>query len=144
MERVKFKLPQTHLYTTSIKLMVMHMNYGNHLGNDSVLSLAQELRVNWLNSLGHSELDVDGIGLIQTDAMVIYKSEAHLADEIRMDLYLGDFNSKAMDLYCQLTRISDNQEVARVKTGLLFFDYQTRKIASMSESFSTYLGSRNV
>jgi len=57
MSRVRFKLPDRFLFTTEIPLRVSDINYGGHLGNDAVLSLAQEARMRfpllpWLDGTG--------------------------------------------------------------------------------------------
>jgi 4-hydroxybenzoyl-CoA thioesterase len=122
-----------------LTLQVVHMNYGNHLGNDSVLTLAHEARVCWLRSLGHCELNIDGVGLIQSDAMVMYKSEGLLGDQVEINLYLGEKSSKTMDIYCKLTNKESNKEIARVKVGLVFFNYDQKSISNIPTNFLEYL-----
>jgi 4-hydroxybenzoyl-CoA thioesterase len=135
MDRVKFKVPEKEIFHMSMTLMVAHMNYGNHLGNDSVLTLNHEARVQWLRSLGHSELDIDGVGIIQSDAMVMYRSEGHLGQEVELKLFIGEFNSKMMNLYCVISDKESKKEIARIKNGLIFFDYEKKSITNVSDDF---------
>ena len=43
--KIKFKVPSKYHFETKLKIRVSDLNYGGHLGNDSVLSLAHESRV---------------------------------------------------------------------------------------------------
>ena len=45
MARVEIELPEQFPFATEIPIRISDINYGNHLGNDAVLSLAQEARV---------------------------------------------------------------------------------------------------
>ena len=142
MERVKFKLPENEVFKMPLTLMVNHMNYGNHLGNDSVMTLNHEARIQWLRSLGHTELDIYGAGLIQSDAMVMYRSEGHLGQEIVLKLFVGEFNSKIINIYCQILDATTEKEIARIKNGLIFYDYEKKSMTQVSETFLEKL--RNV
>lgn len=123
----------------NMTLQVVHMNYGNHLGNDSVLTLAHEARVCWLRELGHTELDIEGVGLIQSDAMVMYRSEGLLGNNVSLELFLGDQNLMSMDIYCKITNIDSKKEIARVKVGLIFFNYENKSISNCPSKFLEYL-----
>ncbi|ATH07844.1 hypothetical protein BIY24_07740 [Halobacteriovorax marinus] len=139
MDRVKFKIQGRTFFSWSLELHVEHMNYGNHLANDKVLTLCHEARVRWLRENNHTELDIDGKALIQADAMIMYKSQGYVGDAIQIDLSLGEFNSKSFSLYYSISNTESGAEIARVKTALLFFDYQTQSITSASSSFLDYL-----
>lgn len=54
------------------------LNYGNHVGNDRMLTLMQEARVGFYQNLGFkNEMNFEGhIGQVIADAVVIYKSES--------------------------------------------------------------------
>lgn len=116
------------------------MNYGNHLANDKVLTLCHEARVRWLRELGYTELDIDGKGLIQTDSMIMYTAEGNLGDVVQIKLSLGGFNSRVFSLYYSIYRESDNTEIARVKTGMMNFNYEKKSICEGSEKFLEILG----
>ena len=59
-------------YETEIPIRISDVNYGGHLGNDAVLSLAHEARVRFLALRGFSEKDVEGVGIMMVDAAVVY------------------------------------------------------------------------
>ncbi len=133
MARVKFEVQGRQVFRTAITVRVDDVNYGGHLGNDSVLTLCHEARVRFMRSGGRSELDFYGRGIIMTDAMVIYRSEGSLGDEIGITLYIDDIGKYGFDFYYAL--MCREKEIARVKTGIVFFDYQEQKIAACPAEF---------
>lgn len=138
MARVKFSVQGREAYKTTIRVRVDDVNYGGHLGNDSVLTLCHEARIRFLNEIGHSETNLYGKGIIMTDAMVLYKAEGNLGDKLKIAIYIDDVGRYGFDLYYALS--SQGKEIARVKTGIAFFDYHQRKITACPEEFSQKYG----
>jgi acyl-CoA thioester hydrolase len=135
MARVKLELPESYLFSTELMLRVSDINYGGHLGNDAVLSLAQEARVQFLRSHGWSEHDVAGVGIIMVDAVVVYKSEAFLGDVVTIDVAVADIQQLGCDFLFRIMKKASGKEIARVKTGIVFFDYSSRKPAPVPDRF---------
>ena len=73
--RVQLQLPETFSFQTEIPVRITDINYGNHLGNDAILSMMHEARVQFLQNLGYTELEFEGVGLIMSDTAIIYKGE---------------------------------------------------------------------
>lgn len=140
MGRIHVELSDKWLFETRLQVRISDVNYGGHLGNDAVLGLVHEARVRFLRSVGCSEIDVGGAGIIMADAVIVYKSEAFAGDELRIRIGIDDVKRSAVDMLYQLVRLSDDQEIARAKTGLVFFDYQARKIVRMPQRFAQALG----
>tara|TARA_R110000868_G_scaffold180754_1_gene421416 strand:- start:13080 stop:13508 length:429 start_codon:yes stop_codon:yes gene_type:complete len=134
--RVKIICDGIKVFETSLVLNVNDMNYGNHLGNDRVLALAQEARLRWLESLAASELNCMGQSLIMSDAMVEYKGEGFRGDEVKITVYLGESHKYGFDLFYDMQ--GPRGPVAKVKSGLLFFDYEIRKVAQAPEDWIKY------
>jgi len=134
--RVKVQIEGSKVFTATIKLTVSDMNYGNHLGNDRVLALAQEARLQWLSSIDASELNCKGASLIMSDAMVEYKSEGFRQDTVEINVFLDNTHHYGFDLFYEMS-INDKL-MAKVKSGLLFFDYETRKVASEPDQWKQY------
>jgi acyl-CoA thioesterase FadM len=135
MSRARLDLPDQFLFATEIPLRVTDINYGGHLGNDAVLSLAQEARMRFLRSHNWSEQDVAGVGMIMTDAVVIYRSEAFYGDVLTIDVAVADLQQLGCDFLFRMTNKATGAEVARVKTGIVFFDYKSRKPVPVPEEF---------
>ena len=133
MARVKIDLPDSLPLSINMTVRVGDLNYGNHLSNDAVLAFAHEARVQYLKSFGYSELNVEGVGLIMADSAIVYKSEGFLGDKIQLKVGAGDFTKVSFDLFYQLINIETNKAVALVKTGMVCFDYDARKVAMLPE-----------
>jgi acyl-CoA thioester hydrolase len=136
MARIEIALPEKFAFETSLPVRVSDLNYGNHVGNDSVLTLMQEARTLYYRSMGfESEVKLEGaIGQIVSDAAVVYKAESFLGDILRIEIAVGDIHKYGFDLYYRLTKDEGRKEVARGKTGIVCFDYDKRKIAAIPES----------
>lgn len=140
MSRIKITLPDTKVFETILKVRISDINYGNHLGNDSVLSLMHEARFQFYKSLGYTdELSIDGVGTIQVDTAIQYKGEGFHGDEIKAEIFLGDVSSKSMDLYYHLSMNETNKSIALGKTGIAFYSYDERKVRNMPDSIAKKL-----
>ena len=135
MPRVRLNLPSTFLYSTELAVRVTDLNYGGHLGNDALLGLVHEARVRFLDSLGYSEKDIEGVGLIMVDALIVYKAEAFHGDRLRIDVAVDDVGEHGCDFLYRVTVASTGREVSRVKTGVAFYDYAARRVAPTPAPF---------
>jgi acyl-CoA thioester hydrolase len=137
--RVKIKLPDTpSIYQTNMTLGVADMNYGDHLGNDKVLTLAHECRLRFMQTLNMDELKFYGGKLIMADAMVQYMGQGHRGDQITLDLWLTNCTAFGFDFYYQMNKFTNTGpiELARIKTAQLFFDYDKEKLVKAPEKFN--------
>lgn len=135
MARIQIELPEQLPFSTEVELYLSHMNYGGHLDNALLLTVVSETRVRFFRSLGYSEQDVDGVGIIIADAAVQYRSEAFHGEIMVVSMGAADFGSKGCDLLWRMNERSSRREVARGKTGIVFFDYATRKPAPVPDGF---------
>ena len=135
MARIKLDMPDHFSFATEIAVRISDINYGGHLGNDAVLAIAHEARVRFLQSMGYSEQDAAGAGLIMLDAVVVYRSEGFYGDLLRVEMALGDPQTTGCDIIYLMTNVATGKEVARVKTGMAFFDYARRKVVPMPGAF---------
>ena len=135
MPRVKFDLPDKFHFTTEIPLRIDDINYNDHPGNDAVLSLVHEARMRFFRKYGWTELNIDGVGIIMADAAIMFKSEAFYGDELAIDVAVSEMSDIGCDILYRLTKKQAGKEIARVKTGIVFFDYKSRKPVRMPESF---------
>ena len=132
---MKLALPDRWTFSTELPVRITDINYGGHLGNDAVLALAQEARIRFLLSHGYSEMNVEGAGIIMVDAVVVYRSEAFYGDVLVVDVGLADPQPLGCDVLYRFTNKATGKEVARVKTGIAFFDYARRRPVEMPEGF---------
>jgi acyl-CoA thioester hydrolase len=134
MARIKLDLPPRFIFETALTVRVTDLNYGNHLGNDALLGMIHEARVRFLRSLGYSELDVEGVGLIMCDCAIVYKAQGFLGDELSIEIGAMDFTRTSCDLLYLLKK-ADGSELARAKTGIAFFDYREQAVKPVPEGF---------
>jgi acyl-CoA thioesterase FadM len=135
MSKVQIDLPSKFIFETEIPVRISDINYGNHLGNDSVLSIVHEARVRFLKSMGFTEKDVDGPGIIMIDAAVQYKSEGFYGDVIKFEIGINDLTKSGCDIVYKLSNKETSKLIAIVKTGIVFFDYKNRKVVQVPDKF---------
>lgn len=136
MSRIHLDLPEKFKFETELAVRVSDLNYGGHVGNDRILLLMQEARVIFYRGLGfQSEVSLEGssIGQIVTDAIVVYKSEGFLGDTFLVKIAVDEFTKYGFDMFYLLQNKDTGKEVARGKTGIICFDYATRKVASVPQ-----------
>jgi len=135
MARIKIEIPKKFIYKTEIPIRISDINYGGHLGNDSLLSIIHEARLQFLNHLGYSESNVEGVGIIMIDAGIQYKSEAFYRDELLVEIAVTDFTGIGCDFVYRITNKNTSKEIALAKTGIVFFNYDKRKTAPVPSEF---------
>ncbi len=138
MARVKLQIPSIKVFATQIMVSISDINYGNHLGNDSVVSILHEARVRWLTSVSLSELNVGGCGLIMADLAVEYKLEAFYGDQLNIGIYVGDITGVSFELFYTITN-QENKLVAQAKTGMLCYNYDLKKVAQIPSALKQHL-----
>ncbi|MDQ3845997.1 MAG: thioesterase family protein [Bacteroidota bacterium] len=143
MGRIKINLPEHFTFQTFIPIRISDINYGGHLGNDSILSLVHEARIQFLNQYGCKELDVYGVGLIMSDAAIEFKQEAFYNDILKIEVAIQDFSRVGFDLYYKLSKQRESKEamIAIVKTGMICYDYEQKKVVSVPEKFKEHFAS---
>lgn len=135
MPRTKLKLPHHFQFSTEMAIRVGDVNYAGHLSNDRVLAFIHEARVRFLKQHGFTELDIGGVGSIMTEAVILYKSEAFQGDKVQIHVTPADFHKYGCDFYYKLVHVGAGREIARAKTGFLFYDYGKRKMAPVPQVF---------
>lgn len=141
MARVKIDIPESFVFKTALKVRVSDLNYGGHVGNEAILLLAQEARMRFFQHLGfESETKIEGsIGTIVADVAVVYKAESFYGDELTIKIAVDEFNKYGFDIYYQISNEEQDKEIARLKTGVVFFDYEVRKLAGMPDKIKRKL-----
>jgi len=137
MARIKIKLPDKFVFSTEIDIRITDINYGNHLGNDALLSILHEARLRFLQNRGFSEMDVGGCACIMLDSAIIYKSQAFYGDRLKIEMAATDFNRFGCDIVYRITTSTTGRMVAIAKTGIVGFDYEKQKIVPLPEIFRT-------
>ena len=135
MPRIKIELPEKFSFKTEIPVRISDINYGGHLGNDAILTIMHEARMQFLKSINCTELDLFGVSVIQADTAIVYKSEGFYGDILVCEVTPGDFSRAGFDLYYRFTNKTTGKEIAHAKTGMMCFDYDERKVVSVPQEF---------
>jgi len=125
------ELPKQFPFATDIPVRISDINYNNHLGHDSIITMIHEARVRFLNSYGFTELDIDGFGLVMTDLVVLYKAEVFYGEILTIEVTIQDYTKYGFDFIYRITNKETGTEVARAKTGVLINDYEKRKVVGV-------------
>tara|TARA_B100001250_G_C19731086_1_gene758532 strand:- start:664 stop:1080 length:417 start_codon:yes stop_codon:yes gene_type:complete len=133
MPRIKLKLPSKYHFKTTLKLRIYDLNYGAHMGNDSILSIVHEARVQFLYSLDLEERNFYGFSLLMADSAVVYKKEGFYGDQLDIHIAVSELYNYGFELFYLIK--NGNDEVARVKTGLVCYDRSKNKIVKTPLNF---------
>ncbi|MFI5186908.1 MAG: acyl-CoA thioesterase [Chitinophagales bacterium] len=141
MPRIKIELPEKFFFETIIPIRITDLNYGNHVGNDTILSLLHEARVQYLQHFEYGELNFGGVGLIMSDVAIEFKSEIFYGERIIVSVTAGEFSKFAFDVYYKLVKETNAKRIlaAIAKTGMVCFDYSSKKITSIPEDVKNKL-----
>jgi acyl-CoA thioester hydrolase len=141
MARTKIDLPDTFPFSTSIPIRITDVNYGGHVGNDAVLSLIHEARMQFLKNYGFAELDFAGIGLIMRDVSIEFKGELFYGDIVTASVAAGEFTTLSFDIFYKLeiTRADKTILAATARTGMVGYNYQKKKAVAIPEQARTSL-----
>jgi len=131
MARIKIELPTKFTFSTEIKVRITDLNYGAHLGNDRLLGLIHEARVQFLENYGFTEQDMLGVSLIMSDCAIQYKNEAFYNDTLVFSIAATEFSNKGFEMYYWVVNKANNLEVARAKTGMVSFNYLEHKVVAL-------------
>ena len=139
MPRVKVSLPESFSVTVELPVRITDLNYGAHLGNDALVSVLHEARVQFLRHMQLAEFDpATKQGMIMADLAVEYKGEGFYGDVLRVQMAATDLNKYGFDLTYHI-HTTEGREIARAKTGMLCFDYNTRKLRPLPDDVATRL-----
>lgn len=135
MARIKIKLPESFHFKTEIEIRITEINYGGHLGNDSLLGILHEARVRFFQSLGVSEINFFNSGIIMADVAIEYKAEGFYADVLEVEIAVADISHSSFDLVYRVSKKGNGKNIALAKTGMVTFDYEKRKVVPIAEVF---------
>ena len=141
MPKIRLALPDQFNFTTTIPIRITDLNYGGHVGNDSVLSLIHEARVQFLRHHGYTELDMGGVGLIMADTNIEFKNELFYGETLRASVTASEFSRVGFDLYYKLEKEAGEKWVSVVvaRTGMVCYNYSTKKVVSVPAEICTRL-----
>lgn len=141
MGRLKIELPAKLLTSVSIPVRITDVNYGNHVGNNSIVEIMHEARVQFLQHLGFTELNVAGTSLIMSELSVEFKNESFYNDVLDIKIFSGEITRVSFELYYEISVKRNDQKIliALAKTGMVGYNYETRKVTSLPLELTSLL-----
>jgi acyl-CoA thioester hydrolase len=141
MGRLKIHLPDKFIFSTSIPVRISDLNYGGHVGNDSILSIIHEGRMQFLRQFNFTEIDCGGVSLIMSDVCIEFKHELFYGDKVNISITSGYVSKVAFDLFYKLEKSSGKKivVVALAKSGMVCYNYELKKVAVISETLKEKL-----
>jgi len=130
MARIKISLPDTFQFSCQIPVRITDINYGGHVGNDAILSLIHEARMQYFSTFGYTEMNVAGAGMIMADVAIEFKNELFYGDVLTVSVTAGEFSRVSFDIFYKLEKQGAEKTilVAAAKTGMVCYDYKMKKI----------------
>ncbi len=141
MSRIKINLPESFSFNTSLSVQITDLNYGSHVGNDKVLAFLHEARVRYLQTLGYTEFNIEGNGLIMADASLVFKDEMYYGDSLLISVQPVEISRVGFELAYKIEKKLEGklQPVALAKTTMVCYDYGLKKIVWLPESVKNKL-----
>ncbi len=129
--------PDSIIYSVELKVPIFHINYGNHLGADGLVSLIHEARMQFLLHFNHSEINIDGASLIIRKLTVEYMQEIKYGELLNISIGIGKLTKATAELVYQINR--ENNTCALASTVLAFVDKDTYSILTVPIFFQNNL-----
>lgn len=122
-------------------MRITDINYGDHVGNNSIVEIIHEARVQFLQQYGFTELNIAGTGLIMSELSVEFKHESFYNDLLEVKVFCGEITRIAFELFYQILVKRDGQSfiIANAKTGMVCYDYSIKKVREVPEELRKIL-----
>lgn len=135
MTRERMTFPGPAIFTHRLAVRISDVNYGGHLGHDALVSLLHEARMQFFRALGLEESDAGGAGVILSDLAVEYRGEAFFGQELAVEIAADEPSRAGCTLHYRVSEGEAGRLIATARTGLVFFDYRTRRIARTPDPY---------
>jgi len=140
MARVKVTTPENFLFSMERTVGISDLNYAKHLDSTAMVKILQEARLQFLASLGFTEANIYGLGMVVTDTAIDYRSESFANDRLIVDVGVTAYNKYGFDIGFQITNSALESVVCNAKIGVVFFDFDRHQIAPIPERFKNLIG----
>ena len=126
-------------FTACISFRITDHNYGDHVANSVFVEYLHEGRVQFLESFGYTEKDVEGVALILSELCVKYTKQAFYPDTLKLDISVANLRPTRFDLYYRgYNGVGDLLVLA--KSEMAGVDYSSGKPIRLPEAFKERFG----
>lgn len=138
MERVRLEFPDTAIvHRQPLTVRVTDMNYGRHLGHDTLVSLLHEARIQALAALGLTEWDLGGYPSVVADLAIQYQSEARWPDALVVETAIPALEGRAITVHHRVLHAEGGRPVATARLNVLLVDPATGRPVAVPEAVTT-------
>ena len=135
MREKKLLSSNPYVYETDITVQIDDINYGGHVGNERYLLYAQETRMRFLQTIGHTEIKFGEFGIVVAEAGIEYFAELFHGDIITISISIDNISRVAFDCYYKIEKKLGEKTIiaACIKTNMVCYDYKEKKVRSIPE-----------
>ena len=144
MTRLHVAVPEEFLFRMERTVGLSDINYAKHLDSVSMVKILHEARLQFLASLGFTEANVYGLGLVVTDLSVDYIAESFANDRLTIDVGVSKFTRHGFDIGIKVSNEALAAVVCNGNFGLVFFDFDKHHLARVPSGFEEKLCSSNL
>lgn len=133
MAKIQIEFPAEFKFSTDIPVRITDLNYGGHVGNDTILSIIHEARAQFFQHHGLNENDFGGVRTIMGNVMINYRKELFYGDVVKAFVSVVNISRASFDVVYLLKK-TDSVVVAEAQTGMVCFDYVRKKVVSIPDA----------
>ena len=141
MARIKIELPEKCIAVFTIPVRITDINYGNHVGNNSLVEIIHEARMQFLRQYDFTEMDAGGSSMIMNELIVEFKNESFYKDDLEVKMFVGEISRVSFELFYSISALRNTLStiIANAKTGMVCYDYKQKKITGIPEKLKKIL-----
>ncbi|MBM7074418.1 thioesterase family protein [Shewanella sp. 202IG2-18] len=130
-------MQQPHYFTVDLAVRVADLNFGNHLGYNSLVSMLHHARLEYFSHFGiNDELNVNGSTSFIKQLKVDYQGEAFLHDILHFNYRVFETTRTICTFEAVITKNDDNAPVAHAFETMILVDNQTKKVVRNASGFA--------
>ena len=134
MMKIVIEYPEKTVFTCQTRVRITDLSASGHVGFDSLVAIINDASAQFFEQRGIQRKPIR-IGTIYADLSVVYKSESFYGDTLCIDMAIGETSDKGFDLIFRVQSTHTGKVVALAKIGVLFFDYESRRVTTIPEGF---------
>lgn len=140
MTRRTIELPDTFHLHFDYRVVYSDINASAHLAADRIMPITIEAQFRFIKSLGYSDATVfEEAGLIMVHSETQYLSESYHDDALSVSMAIASLEGKQMEFAFLIQNKNTGKETARLRSTLLFYDYESNKVIVAPEKFKANL-----
>jgi acyl-CoA thioester hydrolase len=133
MARIRIELPQECIAVFTIPVRITDINYGDHVGNNSLVEIIHEARMQFLSKYDFTEMDAGGSSMIMSELLVEFKNESFYKDNLEIKIFVGEISRASFELFYSVSALRNDRSIviAIAKTGMVCFNYDEKKVVAI-------------